>query len=465
MLVSIDTMLRTHTCGELRKVDDNKQVVLCGWVDSFKNQKEMGFLNLRDKYGITQVFLNKDLISKFEDIRKESVVKVTGKVKVRPKPNEKISTGEIEVEATDIEILNESLPLPLELDDPNTTEETRLKYRYLDLRTDRMQNNLVIRHKLCKAIRDFLDGAGFLEIETPMLAKSTPEGARDFLVPSRVHQAKFYALPQSPQLFKQLFMVSGFDKYFQIVKCFRDEDLRADRQLEFTQLDVEMSFIEQDDLFDIMERMFKFVWKQVLNIDIKIPFERRRYEEVMREFKTDKPDLRKNLGDKSEYKFLWVTDFPLMEYCEEEKRHVAMHHPFTSPKKEDEHFLPHEPGKAHANAYDLVLNGAEIGGGSIRIHKRELQKKMFEALGLTPDEAEQKFGFLLNAFQYGAPPHGGIAFGLDRIAAIMTNNESIREVIAFPKNKDARDLMLNAPSDVSKEQLDELGMKKRRSSC
>ncbi|MBW2990823.1 aspartate--tRNA ligase [Candidatus Woesearchaeota archaeon] len=454
-------MLRTHTCGELRKKHAGKKVVLCGWVDTHRIQGKLSFIMLRDRYGKTQIFVNPDITAKLGELRRESVVQVKGEVKKRPanQVKKELDTGEIEVSATEVNIMTRAAPLPLELDESvASTEETRLKYRFLDLRKKRMQKNLALRHKVNKAIRDFMDKESFLELETPLLAKSTPEGARDYLVPSRVYKGKFYALPQSPQLFKQLFMVAGYDKYFQIVKCFRDEDLRADRQPEFTQLDVEMSFVTEEDVYDVNERLMKSVWKDVFGINLKIPFERISYAESMEKYKTDKPDLRKDKNNKDEWKFVWVVDFPLLEWNEEEKRFYAMHHPFTSPKPEDIAMMEKEPAKARARAYDLVLNGAEIAGGSIRIHDLELQKKMFKALGISEKEAELKFSFLLNAFKYGAPPHGGIAYGLDRLVMLMAGEETIREVIAYPKNKDAKDLMLDAPSDVHHMQMDELGL-------
>jgi aspartyl-tRNA synthetase len=454
-------MMRTHTCGELRKKHANKRVTLAGWVDTHRVKGKISFILLRDRYGTTQVFAGPSLTKKIGELRRESVIQVKGKVKKRPKDqvNREMPTGEIELAADEIRVLNAAAPLPLELDENvKSSEETRLRYRFLDLRKRRMQRNLILRHRVSKAIRDFLDGEGFLELETSMLGKSTPEGARDYLVPSRNQKGKFFALPQSPQLFKQLFMVSGFDKYFQIVRCFRDEDLRADRQPEFTQLDVEMSFVEEEDVLDVMERLMRYVWKQVLGVSIKVPFERISYAESMRKYKTDKPDLRKDKNTK-DFRFVWITDFPLLEWNQEEKRYYAMHHPFTSPKEEDVPLLESRPEKARAKAYDLVLNGVELGGGSIRIHKRELQEKMFRALGISEKESKLKFDFLLKALSYGAPPHGGIAFGLDRIVMMMANEKSIRDVIAFPKTNDARDLMLDAPSDVHHMQMDELGIR------
>ncbi|MEA2037744.1 MAG: aspartate--tRNA ligase [Nanoarchaeota archaeon] len=582
-------MKRTHTCGELTKKDNDKVVTLCGWNNSRRDHGGIIFIDLRDKYGLTQIVFdpknNKEVHKEAEHLGREDVIQIKGKVRLRGEGliNPKLKTGEIEILVNDLEILNKAETPPLEVDDRvEVNEDMRLKYRYLDLRKPSMQHNLMIRHKAVKASRDFFDNEGFLEVETPMLAKSTPEGARDYLVASRVNPGRFYALPQSPQLFKQLLMVSGCDRYFQIVKCFRDEDLRADRQPEFTQIDVEMSFIDEEDIYDINERLMQTIWKKTLNIDVKTPFQRLTYQEAMDKYGIDKPDLRFGLeltdvteivkdsdfkvftdniksggvvkainvkksplsrkdidaliefvkiysakglawmkyednklessvvkffnedlqkklikrlnvekGDlllfvsdhkhfivndalgnlrnhlakklklvpKDTYKFAWVTDFPLMEYDEDEQRHVAVHHPFTSPKDEDLKFLDENISKIRAKAYDLTLNGVEIGGGSIRIHKRELQEKIFKVLGISQKEAEMKFGFLLDAFRYGAPPHGGIAFGMDRIAAILTNNESIREVIAFPKTKKAESLLENSPSEVDDKQLKELHIK------
>jgi aspartyl-tRNA synthetase len=450
------TFYRTHTCGELSKSHVDKQVTIAGWLDSLRVQGKIGFLLLRDRYGITQCFLNPTITKEFQGLKKESVLQVKGKVNTRPKNqiNEKMSTGEVEIEAQEIIVLNESDVLPLDLQ--GATEETRLSYRYLDLRQKHMQNNLIMRHNLIKSIRDFLSDSNFLEIETPILSKSTPEGARDYLVPSRVHKNKFYALPQSPQQYKQLLMVAGFDKYFQIARCFRDEDLRADRQPEFTQLDMEMSFFQEQDVYPLIEKLIKHVWKKVLNVDINTPFPRLTYEESMKKYKKDNPDLRKN---KDDYAFVWITGFPLLEYNEEDERYYALHHPFTSPVAEDLDLLEKDPKKVRAHAYDLVLNGTEIGGGSIRMHRADWQKRVFKALGMSETEYKSKFLHMLEAFKYGAPPHGGIAFGLDRMVAIITGNESIREVIAFPKTKNAESLMENSPSEVEKEQLDELNLR------
>ncbi|MBU1203976.1 MAG: aspartate--tRNA ligase [Nanoarchaeota archaeon] len=447
-------MLRTHTCGELCGKDADKKVKLCGWIVSHRVQGKIGFIILKDRYGVVQIFVDGDLSKKVGVLKRESVISVEGVVKKRPinQIKKEINTGEIEVVAKVIEVLSGAEELPMEIEGVDSNEETRLRYRYLDLRSNKMHHNLVLRHKTIKAIRDFLDKEGFLEIETPFLAKSTPEGARDYLVPSRIQKGKFYALPQSPQLFKQILMISGYDKYFQIVKCFRDEDLRSDRQPEFTQMDLEMSFVDEGDIYELIENMLKHIFKQVLGQDLKIPFQRIPYDEAMKKYKSDKPDLRKK-GEK--FGFAWVVDFPMFEYSKEEKRYKAMHHPFTRPVN----FNFKDMGKVKARAYDLVLNGVEIGGGSLRIYNREDQFKVFEALGIGKKEAEKKFGFLLEAMKYGNPPLGGIALGLDRIIQLFCGENSIREVIAFPKNKDAVDLMLDTPSEVEKNQLDELGIK------
>jgi len=584
-------MKRTHTCGELTEKSKGKKAILQGWVSKRRDHGKLIFIDLRDRYGVTQVVFNpkdsKEAHQKADKLGKEFVVQVIGKVEKRPKgtENKEIKTGKIELQATGLEILNPSeAPLPIELDSHLLAgEEQRLKYRFLDLRRPELQGNIILRHKVVKAFRDFFDKENFLEIETPFLAKSTPEGARDFLVPSRTKPGNFYALPQSPQLFKQILMVSGFDRYMQIVRCFRDEDLRADRQLEFTQVDVEMAFVDTEDVLDITERAIQHVFKEALGFKIKTPLPRMTFDEAMNNYGSDKPDTRfetklvdvteemkgtdfgifnsviekggvikalnvengckklnkkdvdkltdvaklykakglmsiwvkgkeiesqiakflpektlkallsktkaksddlvllvadswntactslgyvrlavgekLNLIDKKKWNLLWVMDFPLLEWSDEEQRFQAMHHPFTSPKDEDLKLLDSQPEKAKAKAYDLVLNGSEIGGGSIRIHNGELQEKMFKALGISKEEAEQKFGFLLSAFKYGAPPHGGIALGLDRVIALMSGSESIREVIAFPKNKAGISLMDNAPSEVSEKQLKELSLK------
>ena len=578
-------MLRTHNCGELRKEQINERVLLSGWAHAIRYHGNVTFVDLRDRYGITQAVFDKALKEQAANIKKESVILVKGIVDAREQINRNMSTGDIEIKVLDFEILSDCDELPVDIaEDTTSTEDTRHKYRYLDLRRNIMQSNIITRHKIVKTIRDFYDKKGFLEIETPMLTKSTPEGARDYLVPSRVHKARFFALPQSPQLFKQLLMVSGFDRYFQIVKCFRDEDLRADRQPEFTQIDVEMSFVNEEDIYAVHEELIKELFKKILKQDIETPFARLTHEQSMNLYGTDAPDMRfgmqlcdisaavkdsglklfsdiiKNSGTvrclkaencanfsrketdeleeiaktydakglivlkvagkeslegqvakflddktqkaviiaakakkndllliiadhkhhvaltalgqlrlslgkklklplKNKYSFCWVTDFPLIEYDEDEKKHVAVHHPFTSPKEDDIKYLSKNPEKACARAYDLVLNGQEIAGGSIRIHKREIQEKMFKALGISKEEAEAKFGFLLTAFRYGAPPHGGIAFGLDRLIAIMAGTDSIREVIAFPKNKHCMSLVDDSPSEVDDQQLSELGLR------
>ncbi|MCH7568324.1 MAG: aspartate--tRNA ligase [Nanoarchaeota archaeon] len=449
-------MLRTHTCGELRKSHSGKKVRLCGWIDSVRNFGKLWFIDLRDRYGKTQIVFREGEIDKklLKELTIESCIGVRGRVKERKDKNKKILTGDVEVSVIELEIFTKCPPLPFDIK-KEASEEIRLKYRYLDLRTERMQKNLMLRHKVYKVIHDYMDEAGFINFDTPILAKSTPEGARDYVVPSRISAGKFYALPQSPQIFKQLSMISGFDKYYQIARCFRDEDLRADRQPEFTQLDVEMSFVEAEDVLREVEKLIKFMFKQVLNVNVKTPFPRLKYEEVMKKYGKDSPDIRKK-ESKEKFSFLWVLNFPMFEYNKEEKRWKAMHHPFTSP--EDGADFKDLKGMK-AKAYDLVLNGSEIGGGSIRISDKGLQERVFEALGIEKKEAENKFGFLLKALGFGAPPHGGIAFGLDRMIMIMAGEDSIREIIPFPKNKNAYDSMMDSPSEVSDQQLEEVGLK------
>jgi len=578
-------MLRTHTCGELSISDIDKEVVLCGWIQKSRDLGGMTFIDVRDRYGITQVVFNMDvdagLCEKARKLGREYVICVEGKVVERSNKNKELKTGNIEIIAMGLKILNESKTPPFTIED-NTDggEDLRMQYRYLDLRRGPIKRNIELRHRVLQATRKYLDGEGFLDIETPSLIKSTPEGARDFVVPSRMNPGEFYALPQSPQTFKQLFMIAGFDKYFQIVKCFRDEDLRADRQPEFTQIDCEMSFVEQSDVLQTFEGLIQHLFASVKNISLD-DFKTISYDEAMKLYGTDKPDLRfempfmemnelcqnkgfkvfdtaelvvgfnangcgaysrKNLDgltdfvtrpqigakglvyvkcnedgsykssvdkffdqdalgkwakamdakngdlllllagaksqtrkalgalrlemgnreglrDNNKFVPLWVRDFPLLEWDEDENRWNAMHHPFTSPKEEDIPLMDTDPGKVRANAYDMVINGVELGGGSIRIHKKALQQKMFKCLGFTEEEAQNQFGFLLNAFEYGAPPHGGIAFGFDRLVALIGGSESIRDYIAFPKNNSGRDVMLNSPSEISKEQLKELGIK------
>lgn len=438
-------MHRTHTCGELRKDHVGKTVTLAGWVDTVRAVgSKLTFIDLRDRYGKTQI-----IVKGKADVKLEYCIQVTGNVVERKTANKEMETGEIEVAADAVVVLNECPPLPFSLTDEGVDEDVRLKSRFLDLRRPELQKNLVLRHKLVKAIHDYMESHNFLHVETPILGKSTPEGARDYIVPSRVNAGKFYALPQSPQIFKQLMMVANYDKYYQIARCFRDEDLRADRQPEFTQLDIEMSFVEEEDILTMMEGLYQKIWKDVLGEDIKTPFPRITYDEAMKKYGRDNPDVRtKN----EKWGFVWVVDFPTFQWDEDDKRFYAVHHPFTSPQDNPDW---KNPGKITAKAYDLVLNGSEIGGGSIRIHNKELQSKVFDTLGISAKEAEEKFGFLLSALSYGAPPHGGIAFGIDRIAQLMAGADNIRDVIAFPKNKDAIDLMMDAPSSVSDAQLKE----------
>ena len=585
MAESLGNMKRTHKCGNLSTNNIEQEVILMGWVQKRRDLGGLIFADLRDREGIVQIIFDKDISEnaflKAEKIRSEYVISVRGVVRKRQSVNPNLPTGEIEVFANELKILAEAQTPPIYIeDDDDVSEQLRLKYRYLDLRKPKMQNNLIFRHKLTKVVRDFLDENSFVEVETPILGKPTPEGARDYLVPSRVNPGKFYALPQSPQLFKQLLMVSGMDRYFQIAKCFRDEDLRADRQPEFTQIDIEMSFVDVEDVLEINESLLKKIFKEMMDIEIQIPLQRLPYNEAMERFGSDKPDVRfgfelkkindivehcgfkvfsdtvKNSGDvkginingyaerfsrkdiakleeyvktygakgltwikltdeginspiskffneeeinnliqrfeaqkgdlillvadkpsvvfdslghlrveaakqlgllnKNEYKLLWVTEFPLFEYDEEENRYVAKHHPFTSPMEEDLHLIENTPEQVRAKAYDIVLNGIELGGGSIRIHNSELQQKMFQALGFSTERAWDKFGYFMEAFKYGTPPHGGIAYGLDRLVMLLSGNDSIREVIAFPKTQNASSPMTEDPSEVEDKQLEEL---------
>lgn len=579
-------MLRTNTCGELRINNADQDVVLCGWVQRVRDKGKMVWVDLRDRYGITQLIVEKgiskpEIVKAVKKLGREFVIKASGKVVERFSKNNKIPTGDIEIKVDSIEILNPSkLPPFLIANETDGGEDLRMRFRYLDLRREPIKQNLFLRNELMKETRKYLDSQQFIEIETPILIKSTPEGARDFVVPSRMNQGQFYALPQSPQTFKQLLMVAGFDKYFQLVRCFRDEDLRADRQPEFTQIDCEMAFVEQNDVLNAFEGFIKHIFKSIKGIELN-DFQRLSYQDAIARFGSDKPDLRFemefielneiikgkgfNVFDNAELvigicakgcgrysrkqtdnltdfvkrpqigaaglayikydedgsikssmdkfynesdllsicKFgnvnpgdlllilagnvektrfalselrlemgsrlelrskeifcpLWVVDFPLLEWDEDDQRYTAMHHPFTSPKDEDIEMLLESPGKVRANAYDLVISGVELGGGSIRIHKKELQKKMFKALGISDEEADKQFGFLMEAFEYGAPPHGGIAFGFDRLCAILGGTDSIRDYIAFPKNNSGRDTMINTPAPISIEQLDELGIK------
>src|SRR5690554_894843 len=577
-------MHRTHTCGELRISDIGKTATLSGWVQRSRDLGGMTFVDLRDRYGITQVVfnmeVNSDLCEQARKLGREDVVKITGKLSERSNKNSRMHTGDVEIIAERIEVLNVSKTPPFTIEDETDGgEELRMQYRYLDLRRNTVQQKLILRHKLAMATRGYLDTLGFLEIETPYLIKSTPEGARDFVVPSRMNPGEFYALPQSPQTFKQLLMVSGFDKYFQIVRCFRDEDLRADRQPEFTQIDCEMAFVEQEDILNTFEGLTKHLFKEILNTELP-DFPRMDYATAMSKYGSDKPDIRfgmeiqdisnhakgkgfqvfdnsesvlaivaegcseysrkqidavtdwvkrpqigakglvyvkyagegivkssvdkffeveeleawciacgakpgdlllvlsgdleatqkqigelrlhmgkeLNLRHANHFAPLWVIDFPLMEYDAEAGRHYAMHHPFTSPKPEDIHKLETATAEVRANAYDLVINGVEIGGGSIRIHDKELQAKIFDLLAFTREEAQQQFGFLMNAFEYGAPPHDEIAFGFDRLSSLFGGSESIRDYIAFPKNNSGRDVMIDAPAKLAESQLDELSL-------
>jgi aspartyl-tRNA synthetase len=589
MAESMKGLHRSHRCTEVSGKNIGETVTVMGWVQKSRNKGGIIFVDIRDRSGLLQVIFEEGDVgsegfAKAEKLRSEFVIAVVGKVEARSGAvNENLATGDIEIRATEVRILSEAdtPPFPIE-EDSKTKEELRLKYRYLDLRRPDLQKNLILRSKVANITRQFLSDEGFLEIETPMLTKSTPEGARDYLVPSRVHPGNFYALPQSPQLFKQLLMCAGYDRYFQIVKCFRDEDLRADRQPEFTQIDMELSFVDVDDVLSVNERLLYKMFKESIGIDIPLPIQRMTYAEAMDRFGSDKPDIRfgmelkevsevvKNCGfgvftgalekggsvrginakgqadmprkkidalvdfakdfgakglaymaveadgtykssfakfmkeeelkalvaaldaepgdlllfaadedevvfavlgnlrleiarnldllDKEEYKFLWVTEFPLLEYSKEEGRYTAKHHPFTMPMDEDLHLLDTDPGKVRAKAYDIVLNGTEIGGGSVRIFQSDVQEKMFEVLGFTKEVAYERFGFLLNAFKYGVPPHAGLAYGLDRLVMLMTKEDSIRDVIAFPKVKDASCLMTEAPNVVDEKQLTELGI-------
>jgi aspartyl-tRNA synthetase len=578
-------MYRTHTCGELRIANLNTVVTLAGWIQTIRNFGGMSFIDLRDRYGITQLVIdentNSTVVEQLGKLGREFVIQVKGSVRERSSKNNNISTGEIEIALSEINVLSPSLVPPFTIqEDTDGGDDLRMKYRYLDLRRSSVRENLVLRSKMAHAVRSYLNARDFIETETPVMIKSTPEGARDFVVPSRMNPGEFYALPQSPQVFKQILMVAGFDKYYQIVKCFRDEDLRADRQPEFTQIDCEMSFVEQKDVLQTFEGLTKHMFKEVLNIEIQ-DFPWMEYAEAMEKYGIDKPDIRFEMlisnitelaqgkgfsvidgaeyigaicaagcseytrkqiddltnwvkrpqigakgliyvkcnedgsfkssvdkfysqedlklwssavgakpgdlifvmsGDKEQtlkalgelrlemgnqlglrkkgiFKPLWVVDFPLLEWNEESNRYHAMHHPFTSPKPEDIPMLDTDPGKVRANAYDLVINGVEIGGGSVRIFNSELQAKMFGILGFSPEQAQSQFGFLMNAFKYGAPPHAGIAFGFDRLVSMFAGLDSIRDVIAFPKNNSGRDVMIDSPSPISLEQLVELQLK------
>ncbi|MDO8444457.1 MAG: aspartate--tRNA ligase [bacterium] len=445
-------------------------ITVNGWVQTRRDHGKIVFIDLRDRSGLLQIVFvpGSKAYEKITQVRPEWVVSVTGKVKSRPDNliNDKMTTGKVEMEAEDIEILNQSKTPPFEID-KNTLgvdEELRLKYRYLDLRSERMAKNIILRHNIVKFIREYMYAKDFLEIETPFLTKSTPEGAREYIVPSRLYPGEFYVLPQSPQQFKQLLMVAGFEKYFQIVRCFRDEDQRGDRQPEFTQLDIEMSFVDQEDIFNLIEPMMIELVEKIIP-DAKFtakPFSRITYAESVEKYKTDKPDLRKDKKDKNELAFCWIIDIPLFKYSQTDKKLVSGHHPFTMPQERDIKLLDSEPEKVRAYAYDLVLNGFEVAGGSIRIHKREIQDKIFKLLGLSEEETKRRFCHMLEAFEYGAPPHGGIASGIDRLVAVLAGEDAIRETMAFPKTGDAKDLMMGAPSAVSEHQLKDVHISLRK---
>lgn len=450
-------MLRTHTCGELAKKHVGKKVKLAGWIHSVRDHRKIAFLDIRDRYGLTQVVYDP---RKFKGLTDESVIIVEGKVVKRGKKfvNKKISTGDIEVKASKVDVLCNVDKLPFEINkDKELGDELRLQYRYLDLRKPVNRDKIVFRHKVVSAAREFLDNEGFLEIETPMLVKSTPEGARDYVVPSRVNRGKFYALPQSPQLYKQILMIAGFDKYYQIARCLRDEDLRQDRQPEHTQIDLEMSFVEEKDVMDLVEKMYKYVFKKVLKVKLG-KFKVLKYKDAMKKYKSDKPDLRRG---KNKFAFCWVVDFPLFAYNKDEKRWEPEHHMFSMPKDEHIKYLSKKSnlGKVEGKLFDVVLNGIEVGSGSIRVNDPKLQEKIMKVIGISKKEANERFGFLLEAYKYGGPVHGGMGLGLDRLVALMQGINDIREVIVFPKNKAAQNPMDGSPSKVSSQQLRELGIK------
>ncbi|MCU0519602.1 MAG: aspartate--tRNA ligase [Anaerolineae bacterium] len=458
---------RTHHCGALGPADIGAQVTLMGWVRTRRNHGRLIFIDLWDREGTVQVVVDlrssPEAYAVAQTLRDDYVVAVQGTVHERPRgtANPALLTGEIEVGARFIEVLNATQPLPFTAEEaPDVDEALRMRYRYLDLRRSALQANFRLRHRVVKAMRDTLDAEGFLEVETPVLTRSTPEGARDYLVPSRIHPGEFYALPQSPQQMKQLLMVAGFDRYYQVARCFRDEDLRADRQPEFSQLDLEMSFVGQEDVLALVERLIAAIVRvAVPEKRLVTPFPRLTYDEAISRYATDKPDLR---SDPEQLAFAWVVDFPLYKWDPEKRRWDSEHHPFTSPRPKDLARLEADPGAVRANCYDLVCNGWELGSGSIRIHQRELQVRVLGLLGYSPEEAEEDFGHLLEAFQYGAPPHGGIALGIDRLVAILAGTDTIRDVIAFPKTRQASDLTMRAPAPVTKAQLDELHIQMRR---
>jgi len=455
-------MMRTDGCGELGPSLIGQTVTLCGWLHRRRDHGGLSFFDLRDRSGLAQVVFNVKtnaaLHAQAKTFGPEYVLQIHGNVRARPKgtENPKLPSGMVEVSAESVTVLNQAIPPPFEIDDQTeASEDVRMQWRYLDLRRPVSQQKLILRHRIVHRMRETLHGLGFLEIETPVLTKSTPEGARDYLVPSRVNPGRFFALPQSPQLFKQLLMVAGLERYFQVARCFRDEDLRADRQPEFTQLDLEMSFVTEEDVFGVIEQVIGQVFKEALDLSLTIPFPRMTHREAQEKHRSDKPDLRSELGP---WAFCWITDFPLFHWNKETKRWDAEHHPFTAPHPDDAAALATDPGKARARAYDLVLNGMELGSGSIRIHQEPMQREIFKVLGLAEAVIQERFGFLLQAFRYGAPPHGGFALGLDRLAALITQAPSIRDVIAFPKTQKAVDPVTDAPSAVTDAQLKELGI-------
>ena len=455
---------RTTKCGVLSAQDIGKEHILMGWVNTRRDHGGVIFCDLRDHTGISQIVFgpqhNKEAFDRADHVRSEYVLAVKGVIARRDQEtiNPKMVTGEIEMHVDELHVLNTCGPLPFQITDnqKELTEKTRLRFRTLDLRRAEMQKILMLRSKASQVVRNFFYDNDFFELETPFLTKSTPEGARDFLVPSRVNPGSFYALPQSPQLFKQILMISGYDRYFQIVKCFRDEDLRGNRQPEFTQIDIELSFTSQDEILHLVEQMITKLFKETIDYKIPLPIPRMTYQEAMKRYKSDKPDLRER---KEGFGFLWILNFPLFKYAEDRKQWDMEHHPFTSPIKEDIDLIETSPGNVRSRAYDLVVNGTEIASGSIRIHRRDLQEKIFKRIGLDMSHARERFGFLLEAFDYGAPPHGGIAVGLDRLIALMCEEDSIREVIAFPKTQKASCPMTEAPSSVDENQLKELGIK------